>query len=287
MNGQNNGKLKKAIIICGVFVVLILALYIGSVFINGNVVKKMNGKMLYIVRENSGDTVYMYDFDEKTNEKIDNGEDAVYYGDMVAYINDNAIYTHSDEKDNRLFVLGEGTFKKITATKKILAAVTSGESDAIIGIDEDNQKTTIAEGYDNIIDICSDGNNIFFAAQEKNKITIYETGISSQTAAKLFQTDMTDNLTIDYYDEKIYITEYEDGKKRAAVYNIKTEKATLLKFSTTEFNVESFVPVTESKFVALCDKKDDYLLYVCNGSNMVEVDALHDLDIIAVTNYTN
>lgn len=294
MNNKDNGKLKKSLIICGVFMVIVLALYIGSVFINSNVAKKMNGRALFTTSDNR---VIMYDFDNNEDLTVaDKAKEAVFYENGIAYIGTDredydTIYMYdSDEKKSEAFASFEETvtLKNLCIMdKKLLALYESGGEYAIISLDKEGNRQEIFKTNDKITDICFDKeeNDIYYALYDGDNSYVHSIMTNGAGDTKIFKVEDITNLTMNCYDKDIYLTECEDGVQKAAVYKSKTKKAEILKFSTDDMNVENFIPITGSKFIALCKDNNEQALYVCNGSNKVVLEQLKDYPVTAVTDY--
>lgn len=283
-------QLKPALILCFVVFAVIMIMYIISGNVNKNVVENMKGQVIY----KQGENLCMYDFDERKESTLVEDTDfekALFYGeDFYLYLSNGNLYIYGEDS------------KAFTDSGKVIDFDCSNYNEDIVYIIEDNDKYVIyrydakedetESVYESDKEIYSvafsdEHDNIFYTENNKDETILYCIDEKDKTKEWIRAKDIVlDNVEI--REKMVFLTQLQDGTTDSIIRYVKgASKATELDFNSKEYNCTNLVPVYDEQYLVTSDKSGAYRIYVCNGSNMVEVTGAGTDKEIVLMDYMN
>lgn len=291
--------LKPAFILCGIVAAIIIILFIFSNNVNKNVVNNMTGRILYTETDGG---VKQYSFDDDTDTLVSGDIENACFGN---YVSDGIIFAGTDEYGVwNIYFSETGARTDIFYTlpdKAVLIALTgrgscmaAAYSDGgkyyitAYDMEKDKEYETL-ETEDELLSLCFDEEceKIYYTSFNGNESILESVRISGGADEKLLEAGDERLTFIAFRNDTLYFCEDKDGKRTVSQYILQRNRATVLKFSSDEYNCRTICPVYDEKFIVSSDREGVYEIYVCNGSNMVKADRIGNGKDCFVTAYFN
>lgn len=290
MNKKNYKKnLKRSFIICGIMFVIILLIFVLSIYVNKNVAENMTGKMLYINESENDSEVLVYDFDNKKIlevsglKKVDGIAGAQFIKDGIicaAAFADNElriISCRAEASDNEELMVQKDVKRLISYEadrnrEKLLIAYENQNGEIVaklINPEDGNVTDLFVDNEKEITSVCFnyDGDGAYVAAEGKNTL-IYSDNLSLQFSMK------GEARLVTAWENGFLVSRDDDYAYMYKFYT-KSESETKLQFCDGH-NTYAACLITKDKFIAGSDKAGNGDIYVCNGSNMDPVEAVNN-----------
>ena len=265
--------LKPAFILCGIVGVVIIIIFIAAGNVNRNVANNLKGSVLYT--ENA--MVKEYNFDTASAATIGEGANGHYVSDGIIFNSDDKIYINSKGENKVLYSLPSGScFTALTAADNTVAAVYREDNryNLIVYDIAKNTSDIILTSDEEIMSVCfgADTDLYYSAVSGKNSI-VNKIATGGGSATQLLKGSDERIEYINYVNKMLLMCENKNGNTVVSRFSTKTSKAVELKFSSGEYNCVAVTPVYDEEYIVSSDKGGDTdRLYVCNGSNMVEIE---------------
>ncbi len=290
---QKKEQVKPALIMCAVVGVIIMIVFIAATSVNRNVVSNMKGSVLFY-----GDGLKLYDFDS------DELTDIAGEGCFDARFMEQGKIIYADGNDNSFSIYDTDENKSVTTVRtesgqiKELACSADYRTVALVVCDDGHyyintysgenfaETGTITESENEICGISFDENSkIYYTVYDGTDGYLEAIGISGGTPEKVLKSEGERMTELCAAGDYVYITEEKPGDSDIVRYGIKSGKTTVLKFNSDDYNCAGIVAVSDGEYITAGDRDEGWGLYVCNGSNMVRVDAAGQYEILKVTDY--
>ncbi len=291
---NNSNKLKKSLIISGVFAVAIIAIYLAALHTNNTVADKIKGQILYYIEEDK--ELHLYNTENKENIIIDTQDEEI----KSAVILDNNMYAFST-KEGLLYLADDKSGSVVENIKAdclswdeegqyIVYSYEEGASFFIgqYNIKEDRSKIILSDKK-KIESVCckGDGKTVFYSVMEEDKSCIYALDIDSSKEKKLLSKKDAVISGLDCKGDNIIFYTRESDPYIVSIYNIDKDTEQKTGFSSEDYNCINPLYVYDKEYIISSDKAGNYGIYVCNGRNMDLVDAVDSSNSQIILDYIN
>ncbi len=294
---DKKGHLKPAIILSVAVGVAIIAIAVAAANVNRHVADTLTGLVAYSVEGQ----IHIYDCGEKSESVVEAAENMECFDGVFAdekqlyfiahdeYMN-GCIYSYNSELKSVTPLGMSGAYLAIDYDKnsqRVVFLRQQRENSYSIGyMEADGSETIIADIEDPVFSLSYsvEDSKIYYTTYFNDKYMLMSLNPDDGVSRKLLES--TDEMGYVSSSAKyIYVTQSIDEKGTLMYVSKSRDTLNKMPFETESFNSIVITPVTDTKYIVCSDKSGLFQLYVCNGSNMVQLEVPHTDKDITLSDY--